>query len=210
MNPIFLDLFGVLLGTDQSTAIHYVAQTLGHPYHQTREILTGESQMQFLRREITFGEYLEQVVQLLPEGNQLVMRQLQQLLSSQLVAELPLCGLLPVLRDQAQIWITTNTTSRHIRQLQQRHPALQQVHGIMTSEMIGTSKPDLQFFTLALEIAEARAGEVLFIDDSRRNVDAAGKIGLQTHYYTDFEIAAQHLCDLGLNPQSDPSSDSVR
>ena len=42
INTIFFDLFGVLLGIDQSVVIQYLSKLTNVPYLDTREIALGE------------------------------------------------------------------------------------------------------------------------------------------------------------------------
>ncbi len=49
IKTIFFDLFGVLLGIDQSTIIHYVAQRIDLPYLQTKDIALCEVFMRLER-----------------------------------------------------------------------------------------------------------------------------------------------------------------
>ena len=56
---IFFDLFGVLLGTDQSVVVHYISKQIGLPYSKTHEIVLGEMFMRLVRREINFNTYYQ-------------------------------------------------------------------------------------------------------------------------------------------------------
>ena len=49
IKTICFDLFGVLLGIDQSTIIHYVAQRIDLPYLQTKDIALCEVFMRLER-----------------------------------------------------------------------------------------------------------------------------------------------------------------
>ena len=54
ISTIFFDLFGVLLGIDQSVVIQYLSKLTDTPYLKTREITMGEPYMQLERGEIIF------------------------------------------------------------------------------------------------------------------------------------------------------------
>ncbi|WP_431869749.1 HAD family hydrolase [Nocardiopsis eucommiae] len=49
---------------------------------------------------------------------------------------------------------------------------------------IGHAKPEAGAYRWCLERMGTPAGEVLFVDDNRTNVEAAGKLGLQGHVFT--------------------------
>jgi len=48
------------------------------------------------------------------------------------------------------------------------------------SSQIGVRKPDTRMFNAALDALDVTAGEALFVDDNKKNCDAARDLGLQT------------------------------
>jgi FMN phosphatase YigB (HAD superfamily) len=56
---------------------------------------------------------------------------------------------------------------------------------IIVSGLEQVSKPDPQIYELALSRMRASAGEVLFVDDSPRNVAAAVRLGMRGHVFVD-------------------------
>ena len=56
---------------------------------------------------------------------------------------------------------------------------------IVNSHRIGAAKPSEIAFRQALERLEAQPGEVLFIDNMTRNTEAAERLGMHTHTFTD-------------------------
>ena len=51
---------------------------------------------------------------------------------------------------------------------------------LFLSYEMGICKPDARIFLKALEIEQMKADECLFIDDSKKNTDAAEKVGIRT------------------------------
>lgn len=51
---------------------------------------------------------------------------------------------------------------------------------LFLSYEMGICKPDARIFLKALEIEQMKADECLFIDDSKKNTDAAEKVGIHT------------------------------
>ena len=68
ITTIFFDLFGVLLGIDQSVVIQYLSKLTDTPYIETREIALGEPFMRLERGEVTFTRYVEDVRSAMPNG----------------------------------------------------------------------------------------------------------------------------------------------
>ena len=58
---IFFDLFGVLIGRDETSIVRYVSKELDIPFYQTREIVTGENYMRFVRLELSFDQYFQKI-----------------------------------------------------------------------------------------------------------------------------------------------------
>lgn len=59
-------------------------------------------------------------------------------------------------------------------------------------------KPDPAIFTYTLERMQAKAGTVLFIDDSKPNIDAADKLGFLTHHFSKPDALRKDLVARGL------------
>ena len=83
----------------------------------------------------------------------------------------------------AQIALVTNATSKLNLDL-----AACGLHGrfdlIINSSVIGIAKPDEGFYKKALELAQTKAEQSIFIDDSHENVTAAREIGIHAHHHT--------------------------
>ncbi len=54
---------------------------------------------------------------------------------------------------------------------------------IVNSFYIGVDKPNLEFYRRALEIIKKHRNQVLFVDDSKRNVEGAKEIGIPSLVY---------------------------
>ncbi|NOZ08483.1 MAG: HAD-IA family hydrolase [FCB group bacterium] len=193
ITTIFFDLFGVLLGTDQSAVIHYISKQLKKPYRECREIVTGEIYMRYERREIDFKTYLAELLRALPEGDLLDPEELRLRWLNRQIAELPLAGLLRPLALRYQVWVLSNTTSDHVNLLKSQFDFLRLPHGFVTSQAAGVPKPHPGIFQFALQRARAAASHSVFIDDTRRHVNAARELGFIAHLHQDFESTEDFL-----------------
>jgi putative hydrolase of the HAD superfamily len=59
--------------------------------------------------------------------------------------------------------------------------------GMFASNEIGFCKPDAAFFTYILEKIQKKPEEVLFWDDTQRNVDGAKELGIHAEFYSSYE-----------------------
>ena len=193
INTIFLDLFGVLLGIDQSVVIQYLSKLTDTPYLDTREIALGEPFMRLERGEITFKEYVEDIGAMLPGGNRIDADSLREIWMNSKIGEMPAVSLLDDLLINYSIWVISNTTEAHIKKLQSQFFFLNSFNGIITSERAGTHKPNPSIFNFALSEANTDPLSSLFIDDSNTNVISAENMGFKVHHYFNFEKFQQFI-----------------
>jgi 2-haloacid dehalogenase/putative hydrolase of the HAD superfamily len=64
-------------------------------------------------------------------------------------------------------------------------PAFQRLAGVVASGREGLIKPDPAIFALTCERFALDPAEILFVDDSARNVAAAEALGWAAHHFTD-------------------------
>ena len=64
-------------------------------------------------------------------------------------------------------------------------PAFGHLRDIVVSARVGLMKPDPRIFALSAERAGMAPGELLFIDDSVRNIEAAAAAGFDVHHFVD-------------------------
>ena len=193
ISTIFFDLFGVLLGIDQSVVIQYLSKLTDTPYLDTREIALGEPFMRLERGEITFKEYVEDIGAMLPGGNRIDADSLRGIWMNSKIGEMPAVSLLDDLLINYSVWVISNTTEAHIKKLQSQFLFLNSFNGIITSERAGAHKPNPSIFNFALSEANTDTLSSLFIDDSNTNVISAKNMGFKVHHYFDFERLQQFI-----------------
>ena len=193
INTVFFDLFGVLLGIDQSVVVQYLSQLTNTPYLKTREITMGEPYMQLERGETKFHEYVEDIRALLLNGDRIDADRLRDIWMNSRVGEMPVVSLLDKLQKKYAVWVISNTTEAHIKSLQSQFVFLNSFNGIITSERAGTHKPHPSIFKFSLLEASTDVASSLFIDDSYSNVETAENLGIISHHYTNFDGLVKFL-----------------
>ena len=187
ITTIFFDLFGVLLGIDQSVVVQYLSNLTDTPYIITREIALGEPFMRLERGEATFSRYVEDIRSAMPYGARIDADNLREIWKNSKVGEMPAISLLENLQNKYQLWVISNTTESHIHSLQRQFLFLNKLDGIITSERVGAHKPSPIIFQFALKEANADVTSSLFIDDGYGNIKSAENLGLFSHHYTKFD-----------------------
>jgi len=193
INTIFFDLFGVLLGIDQSVVIQYLSKLTNTPYLRAREITMGEPYMRLARGETKFQEYIDDIRALLPNGDRVDPDKLNDIWMHSRVGEMPVVSLLDELQKKYAVWVISNTTEAHIKSLQSQFVFLNSFNGFITSERAGAHKPHPNIFKFALSEANTDAVSSIFIDDSYTNVESAENLGIISHHYTKFEDLIKFL-----------------
>ena len=187
ITTIFFDLFGVLLGIDQSVVVQYLSKLTNTPYFKTREITMGEPFMRLERGEIKFEEYVKAIRNTLPNGDRINLDSLRNMWMNSKIGEMPAVSLLNKLLINYTIWVISNTTESHIKSLKSQFNFLEKVNGIVTSERAGVHKPHTNIFNFALAEVNCDAINGLFIDDSYSNIESAETLGIISHHYTEFD-----------------------
>lgn len=186
INFLFFDLFGVLLGIDKSTIIHYVAQTAGVPYRIAKEEVLGENFMCLERGEIDFSKYFQGIQYAMPGGSVLDYGVFKSKWVSNEIAALPASQFLKTLRENYNIFIISNTTIEHVERLKKTFSFFKHIDGVITSQVAGFHKPHHKIFKFALLKSGASVETSIFVDDSIVNVSAAEQLGFTVHHYSDF------------------------
>lgn len=100
-------------------------------------------------------------------------------------------------------YLATNQDEHRGRHMQETFGYADLFDDTFYSYALGVAKPDPAFFAAVLQRLDLAADEVLFVDDSARNVEAARTVGLRAEqWHVDDELAALHerLARHGLGP----------
>ena len=83
-----------------------------------------------------------------------------------------------MLSNQVESWLEKVIRENNLRN---------KFHHLINSYQVGFKKPDKKIFQIALERSASRPGETLFIDDSKENIVAAKKLGMEVILFENFE-----------------------
>ena len=97
----------------------------------------------------------------------------------------PLLGEFSFVRSAGiRVYLATNQEHLRAAYLMERLGLAEHVDGIFYSARLGAKKPDMEFFARVQAAVGLRGEEMLLIDDSRQNVDAALGAGWQGLHWT--------------------------
>ena len=91
------------------------------------------------------------------------------------------------------IYALTNWSGETFQIAEERFDFLQWFDGTLVSGVEKMAKPDPAIFHLLLKRYELRAQDCLFIDDSKTNIEAAARIGFETHHFNSAAGLRQEL-----------------
>ncbi len=88
-----------------------------------------------------------------------------------------------------RVYLATNQEHLRAAYLMEQLGLAEHVDGIFYSARLGAKKPDMEFFAKVQAAVGLRGEELLLIDDSRQNVEAAQKAGWQALHWAKQGVA---------------------
>lgn len=183
----FVDLFGVLLGPDYSELIEYIFSKTNESKINIYQKVFDENSMKFFRREISFETYFLMLQYKLLKGELVSKKKFNYYWNRMNIGATPVVDEFLRLKNKYKIYILTNTTTGHILELKKKFNFIDQFSGIITSDLSKALKPNKAIFLYGLNLAQSKPQESVFIDDGFDNVNAARKMGIIAHQYTNFK-----------------------
>jgi len=90
------------------------------------------------------------------------------------------------LRGRFKICLLSDQTD-YIMELEEKYRFFKDFDLLVISTQVGTAKPGVEIFNIALKLLKVKPEEVVFVDDNPVNVSAAEKIGVHAFIVSDFE-----------------------
>ncbi len=198
VTTLFLDIGGVLLtdGWDRharrraAKAFRLDAAEMEERHHMTFET--------FEEGRLTLEDYLDLVV--FCRKRAFTRSQFRQFMLSQSKPHPQMIALVTRLKARHPLKIVAvSNEARELNAYRIRQFRLTRfVDAFISSCFVHVRKPDAEIFRLALDIAQAPAERVVFIDNTQMFVDVAGRLGIRSIHHTDYRSTCAQLDALGL------------
>jgi len=107
-------------------------------------------------------------------------------------------GIFQRLLERGPVYALTNWSAETWPIARARFPFLDSFAGVLVSGEEGLAKPDPRFYRLLLERYSLDPAQLLFVDDNRRNVDAARALGIDAIVHRDADTLRADLRARGL------------
>ncbi len=92
-----------------------------------------------------------------------------------------------------KLFLLSNIYTHHSSYYKKKYPFLAHFDKLYFSSDTGLNKPDPRAYEQVLSENNLEAGDCIFFDDTRRNVEAARRLGLDAHVCTDPHTARRLL-----------------
>lgn len=96
-------------------------------------------------------------------------------------------NLIRELKNNYKIYLFSNHQGELLRKLLQMHGITELFDDIIVSSEHKLIKPSNEFFNILLKVARVKRDEIIFIDDSAKNVEAAREFGIKSILFKDTE-----------------------
>jgi HAD superfamily hydrolase (TIGR01509 family) len=109
----------------------------------------------------------------------------------------PVLDLVIQARKKVKIVLITNATSKLEKDLAALN-IRSHLDAVVSSHIVGFAKPSPEIFKAALAAAGVTAEEAIFVDDTLSHVQAAMKLGIEGHHFTDVSKLSEYLAIIGI------------
>ncbi|SEW52548.1 HAD family hydrolase [Chitinophaga arvensicola] len=198
ISTLFLDIGGVLLTNGWDRAARKLAvQTFGLDALETEERhhLTFDT---YEEGKLTLDEYLSRVV--FYEERSFTRQQFREFMFAQSAPFPEMLELVTQLKAKYRLKIAiVNNEGRELNEHRIHHFNISNfVDFYISSCFVHFRKPDADIYKIALDIAQVRPEEVVYLEDRSMFVDVANGLGINGLCHTDYESTVKKLAAYGL------------
>jgi putative hydrolase of the HAD superfamily len=198
ITTLFLDIGGVLLTNGWDRAARKLAmQTYGLDAVETEERhhLTFDT---YEEGKLTLDEYLSRVV--FYEDRSFTRQQFREFMFAQSAPYPDMLNMVAQLKAKYKLKIAiVNNEGRELNEHRIQHFNISSfVDFYISSCFVHFRKPDADIYKIALDIAQVKPGEVVYLEDRSMFVDVANGLGINGICHTDYESTLKKLEGFGL------------
>lgn len=186
INTIFFDIGGVLLNIHPDRTIKYLSNLTNLSEEQIEKAFPEDAHHKYERGEISDYEFFNAIKHSLPVSNNLTEKQFWNAWSLLVGEETEVMKMMNQLASKYPVWLLSNTNPYHILG-EERFKLFDKITGVIYSFEVGSRKPEAEIYHKALEIANAKAENSLFIDDLIENVEMARSLNMKAIHYKTFD-----------------------
>ena len=182
INTIFFDIGGVLLNIHPDKTIKHLSNLTNLSERKIVEVFPEYAHHKYERGEISGSEFFDAVKRELPKSNNLTEEQFWNAWSLLVGEETEVVKTMNQLTSKYPVWLLSNTNPYHILE-EERFKLFDNITGGIYSFEVGSRKPEEDIYIKALEIADAKAENSLFVDDLIENVEMARSLNMKAIHF---------------------------
>jgi putative hydrolase of the HAD superfamily len=102
------------------------------------------------------------------------------------------------LAEKFPCWLMSNTNEAHYNWIMQKFPSVRFYRAAALSYELGHMKPDVRYYTKALNLFGVDPQKAVFIDDILENLEGAALLGIRTIRFENARLLTQKLNEFGV------------
>lgn len=189
---LFFDIGGVLLNIYPERTVDYLASITNLTSQQITDSFPEEEHHKYERGEISGDAFFTAVKNNLAKENGLTSEDFWKAWGMMVGERSGVADVMDQLSVNYSVWLLSNTNPYHIIK-EKRTEIFKNIAGAIYSYDVGCRKPELGIYKTALEKADTKPEEALFIDDLEENVLAAGALNIDAIHYVSLKDLVNNL-----------------
>jgi HAD superfamily hydrolase (TIGR01509 family) len=109
-----------------------------------------------------------------------------------------MADLLQLLGMRYPLFLVSNTNEVHYTYLQQKYNIDRHFKHLIPSYLVGTAKPDREYWQLLIQASGLPPHQILVVDDLKVNIEGANEVGLRTKLFVGREDLIESLPSFGV------------
>ena len=199
IKTIFFDIGGVLIDIHPERTYQYLSDSADVEVNMVKESFPWDAHDQYERGIMNNEDWFITYKESLPQPCCLKRSDFWNAWKLLLGEEKNTVNILEALNKQYSIWLLSNTNPKHIQdEIEKRYLFPSLVNGAVYSFDVGVRKPEKEIYEIAMQRANTKPQECLFIDDLLENIQAAKQIGIEGIHFISSEQLKQELVHLGI------------
>ena len=181
---VFFDFGGVIQRTEYQAPRQQLAQRFGMEYEDIDKLVfNSPSAVKATVGEVSEKEHWKAIAQRLKIKGDEIEKVEAEFFAGDMV-DLSILQYLQSLRPRYKVGMISNAWSG-MREYLVRQKIDSVFDTLTISAEVGVAKPDAKIYLLALEQAQVKASEAVFVDDVAKNIEACEKVGMKGILFKD-------------------------
>lgn len=192
IKAVFFDLGGVIVRTEYQAPRQRLAESLGMDYEDIDKIVFGSgSAVRASIGEIDEEDHWHNVMKVLKLPPSEYERVRDEFFAGDVIDH-EVLNFLRSIKPKYKTGLISNAWSG-LRDYIVREKFDDAFHHMVISAEVGVAKPDPRIFHIALEQAQVKAKEAVFVDDFLENIEACEKVGMKGIHFKDPASAIEQV-----------------